>query len=74
MASISDDKGGLRSLIYTNAAGERKQIKLGRLPKRDAESVRVHVESMVIAQLVGSSPPRARQNGSPAWTSLLKTL
>lgn len=51
MASISTDKSGLRRLQFIDANRRRRTVRLGRLPKRAAESVKVYVEHLVNAQV-----------------------
>ena len=53
MASISREKNGRRTIqfIAPNGSGKRKSIRLGKVSKRDAETIRLRVESLVCAQL-----------------------
>jgi integrase len=52
MASVSRDANGTRRVLFTNAAGERKAIRLGRVTAKAAESFRLRVEALVEAQLL----------------------
>lgn len=51
MASISNDPNGRRRLMFTNVNGRRQTVRLGKMPKRTAESVKVYVEHLLTAQL-----------------------
>jgi integrase len=51
MASISTDKNGLRCLRFVDPTGIRKAIYLGRMPKRQADQVKMHVEKLVSAAI-----------------------
>jgi hypothetical protein len=52
MASVSNDPGGFRRILFTNKADERKSIRLGKVSQRAAESVLVHVENLVEASIL----------------------
>ena len=43
MASVANDKGGFRRILFFDGNGGRKTIHLGKVPKSAAETVRVHV-------------------------------
>ncbi len=43
MASVANDKGGFRRVLFSDPNGERKTVHLGKVPKSAAETVRVHV-------------------------------
>ncbi len=51
MASITNDPNGRRRLQFTDANGRRQTIRLGKMPKRTAESVKVYVEHLVNAKV-----------------------
>lgn len=53
MASLSNEAG--RRVIYASLPG-RPKIALGRIPKKQAESILRHVEDLTAAKLDGSSP------------------
>lgn len=57
MASIVSGKTGLRRIDYYNADRERKSIYLGRIPKKQAETILSHVEAIVSAQAAKVSTP-----------------
>ena len=46
MASIANDPGGRRRILFVNPAGQRKAIRLGKVSKRAAEAVKLHVERL----------------------------
>ena len=51
MASVANDPNGRRRLQYTDADGRRKTIRLGKMSKRTAESVKVYVEHLLNAKV-----------------------
>ena len=53
MASISNDPNGRRRILFLNGRGERKTIRLGKVQRRFAESVKVKVEDLVNASITG---------------------
>jgi integrase len=57
MASISTSKTGVRRLLYFNVNGERKTLHLGKVPKKQAETIQSHVEALVAAHAAKMSPP-----------------
>ncbi len=46
MASISTNKSGVRRIIFAAADGRRRAIYLGTMPRRAAETIKAHVESI----------------------------
>jgi integrase len=58
MASIVTLPNGFRRLQYTDGEGERRTIYLGKMNKRDAETFRSRVESLLSSLFAGSSPDR----------------
>lgn len=56
MASLSHEDG--RRIIYTSGP-KRPKISLGRIPKKQAESILRHVEALEAAAIDRSVPPRA---------------
>ncbi len=57
MASIVSGKNGLRRIDYFNASRERKSLYLGKIPKKQAETILSHVETIVTSQSAKVSPP-----------------
>lgn len=53
MASISKLPNGSRVLQYFDKQGNRKTIHLGRVDRKSAETIRVHVEHLVSARYLG---------------------
>ena len=52
MASISTErKTGRRKIQFTDANRKRQTIRLGKIPKRDAESTKIRVEALLAAQI-----------------------
>ena len=58
MASISTDSSGNRRILFVAADGIRKTIRIGACPKRDAESLKIKVETLHSAKLLGNSLDR----------------
>ena len=56
MASISNDPNGRRRILFVDANGDRRTIRLGKVPLRYAESVKVKVEDLVSASINGHAP------------------
>ncbi len=53
MASISTCPNGNRRILFINAAGERKQFRIGKMPLKAATSIRIKVEHLVSASISG---------------------
>jgi integrase len=53
MASISNDPGGLRRILFVAADGSRKTIRLGKVPRRVATEVKGRVEALLAATNAG---------------------
>ena len=58
MATLGNDEGGLRRILFYAKDGSRKTIRLGKCSKRDAESIKFRVEALLSAQLTGGSLDR----------------
>ncbi|VTS00497.1 integrase family protein : Phage integrase family protein OS=Rhodopirellula maiorica SM1 GN=RMSM_04392 PE=4 SV=1: Phage_integrase [Tuwongella immobilis] len=58
MASLVNDPNGTRRIQFLSSDRKRKTIRLGKISKKDAESVRRHVEMILAAQLSGQPLPR----------------
>ena len=56
MASIANDPGGRKRILFFDADGQRKAIRLGKMSQRQAESVKVRVEALAAAQITGTAP------------------
>ncbi|GAB6187542.1 tyrosine-type recombinase/integrase [Thermopirellula anaerolimosa] len=52
MASVAKDGKGWR-ILFSAPDGRRKTIRLGRVDKKTAESIRVHVEALLAARISG---------------------
>lgn len=55
MASIVNDPNGKRRILFVNADGDRKTIRLGKCDRKSAESICRHVESLVSAKNYGDT-------------------
>lgn len=58
MASVANDPNGRRRVLFTAPDGTRKTIRLGKAPKKDAESAARHVEHLLAARYGGAAVPR----------------
>jgi len=58
MASISRSKTGLWTVQFYGADGKRRSVRLGKVSKRIAESVKVRVEELNAAAIAGHTPDR----------------
>lgn len=58
MASISNDPGGRRRILFNDKNGKRKTIWLGKISKRLAEEIKIKVESINTANIAGRDPDR----------------
>jgi len=59
MASLSTDPSGRRRIQFADPGGKRHTLRLGKIPKKSAETIRVHVEHLIAAGLAGTAPPEA---------------
>ena len=51
MASLVRRPNGRREIQFTDSVGKRHTVRLGKMPKRDAESVKTRVEHLLTAQI-----------------------
>ena len=56
LASLSNDPGGRRRIQFVDGEGNRKSIRLGKLTKRAAETVKHHVEQLNGAAITQTTP------------------
>jgi integrase len=59
LASISNDPGGRRRILFVAPDGSRKTVRLGKCDRKSAESIARHIETLLAAQLGGQPAPRA---------------
>jgi len=59
MASISRDKNGRRRILFVAADGCRRQLRLGKVTQRSAETIKSRIEALVSATITGNSPDDA---------------
>ena len=50
MASISKDSNGTKRVVYYNAEQKQVSIRLGKISKKMADTVKVHIENLLVAQ------------------------
>src|SRR5262245_12667531 len=60
MASISTDGGGNKMIQFIAADRKRRTIRLGKVPKKTAESVKGKVEALNAAKIAGHSVDNER--------------
>jgi len=65
MASIANDPGGRRRILFTGQDGVRKTIRLGKVDAKTAATSRVHVERLASAACHGTPIP----NATAQWLS-----
>ncbi len=65
MASIANDPGGRRRILFVNPNGERKAIRLGKVSGRAAEGVKYRVEQLLESQ----SLKRAMEADLAQWVA-----
>ncbi len=53
MASISTDDKGSRTIQFVGADRKRRSIRLGKVPMRAAESIKIRVEALNVANITG---------------------
>lgn len=56
MASISNDPNGRRRILFADATGKRRSIRLGKISKRHADSVKVKLEDLIASTIHGHPP------------------
>ncbi len=71
MASVAKRPNGGKMIQFFDATGKRRAIQIGKLSKKAATSVRVHVERLVSSRITG----HALDDGTALWLSKLdKTM
>ena len=55
MASLANDPGGKRRILFMSADGSRQTIRLGKVPKKDAEAFKLRVERLIAAKTMQAS-------------------
>src|SRR5437660_7924127 len=58
MASIVNDPGGRRRILFVAPDESRKAIRLGKIDRRSAEAIARHVEALLAAKIGGQPVPR----------------
>jgi integrase len=58
MASLSTSGDGKQTIQFIDTNGRRKSIRLGRLPRRIAEAIKLRIEALLAAKLANSSIDR----------------
>ena len=56
MASIANDGNGLRRIQFVDGAGQRRAVRLGKVPAKVAEHVLRRVEALVAHAIAGTAP------------------
>src|SRR5262245_55412007 len=63
MASIANDPGGRRRILFVAPDESRKTIRLGKCDRKSAEAIARHVEALLAAKIGGQPVPR----GTAVW-------
>src|SRR5215470_13802324 len=58
MASIANDPGGRRRILFMAPDESRKTIRLGKIDRKSAEGICRHVEALLAAKIGGQPVPR----------------
>jgi len=58
MASIANDPGGRKRILFVAPDESRKTIRLGKIDRKSAESICRHVEALLAAKIGGQPVPR----------------
>ena len=58
MASISTTAKGFKRILFVDPNGKRKSIYIGKISKRDAETLRLRVESLLSTRILRKEPDR----------------
>ncbi len=69
MASISNDPNGRRRIQFVAPDKARKSIRLGKVSKRDAESIKFRVEQLLASKITGN----AVDSDTAQWVAALPT-
>jgi len=56
MASLTNDTDGRRRIQFKDTDGRRQTIRLGKMPKQRANSIKTKVEDLVSAKITGHAP------------------
>src|SRR5215831_16578342 len=58
MASIANDPGGRRRILFVAPDESRKTVRLGKIDRKSAEAITRHVEALLAAKIGGQPVPR----------------
>lgn len=56
MASVARDPNGTKRVLFTDGEGERRAVRLGKVPAKAAESFRLRVEALLSTKELNQSP------------------
>ena len=56
MATIGNDPNGRKRVLFFDVDGKRKTIRLGKVSKRQAETIKTRVELLIAAKITGTAP------------------
>jgi len=59
MASLINQNNGVRMIQFIGIGGLRKYLRLGKITKKQAETVKLFVEELVACKMSGYSPKSA---------------
>jgi integrase len=70
MASITRESNGRRMIQFVAANGKRKTLRLGKMPQRQAEAIKLKVENLISSTLSG----HAMDDETARWLSKLDSV
>ncbi len=70
MASLANDPGGRRRILFVDTDGNRKTIRLGKMSKRQAEAVKLRIEDLAAAKLSSGTP----SDETARWLSSIDSI
>ena len=79
MASISKDPGGRKRILFVAPDKKRKTIRLGKVPGRAAEAIKVKVEALLASKVSGCptqpspTPLTVADGGTFTWSNALRS-
>lgn len=56
MAAVGNDANGRKRILFKDTDGKRKTLRLGKVSKRQAESVKTRIELLIAAKITGTAP------------------
>lgn len=63
MASINERKNGYRRIQFRDPNGQRQSVRLGKVTRKQAEAVKLHIENLTSSRITGHSV----SDGTARW-------